>query len=330
MNSKKKGNTKKVAAAQAGFSDRSSRNVEKRFCTLAKIPHDWRTRQNPFEAVWQNEVLPLLEKNPGLQAKTILEELQRRYPGEYPSSNLRTLQRHVKKWRATSGPEKEVIFRQNHPMGWQGMSDFTNANSLQVTIQGEPLEHLFYHYRLVFSKWEYVSVVLGGESFSALAEGLQNALWMSCGAPETHRTDSLAAAYKNCSNKTKEDFTKDYTEFCRHYQIEPTRNNKGVSHENGSIETSHGDLKNRIAQALMLRGSLDFSSPDEYRQFIREIVLQHNRRIHKMYLEELPFLKALPERKTTDFKEERLKVTTSSTIRTINSITLIKLLRRER
>lgn len=314
MNSKKNGATKKVAAAQAGFSERSLYHVEKCNHTVAKTPHDWCTRQNPFEAVWQNEVLPLLEKNPGLQAKTILEELQRRYPEEYPSSNLRTLQRRVKKWRATSGPEKEVIFRQNHPMGWQGMSDFTNANSLNVTIKGVPLEHLLYHYRLVYSTWEYVSVVLGGESFSALAEGLQNALWASCGTPETHRTDSLSAAYKNCSDKAKEAFTKAYTELCSHYQMEPTRNNKGVSHENGSIETSHGDLKNRIAQALMLRGSSDFSSLDEYRQFIREIVLQHNRRINKKYLEELPFLSALPERKTTDFKEERLKVTTSSTI----------------
>jgi len=314
MNSKKNGKTKKVAAAQAGFSDRSSRNVEQRLYMVAKTPHDWRTRKNPFEAVWQNEVLPLLEKNPGLQAKTILEELQRRYPGEYASSCLRTLQRRVQKWKATSGPEKEVIFRQNHPMGWQGMSDFTNASTLNVTIEGEHLEHLLYHYRLVYSTWEYVSVVLGGESFPALAEGLQNALWLSCGAPETHRTDSLSAAYKNCSDKAKEAFTKSYAELCMHYQMEPTRNNKGVSHENGSIETSHGDLKNRLAQALMLRGSSNFSSLEEYKQFIREIVSQHNRRIHKRYLEELPYLKDLPERKTTDFKEERLKVTTSSTI----------------
>ena len=37
--------------------------------------------------------------------------------------------------------------------------------------------------------------VLGGESFVALAEGLQNALWALGGAPCEHRSDSLSAAF---------------------------------------------------------------------------------------------------------------------------------------
>ena len=194
------------------------------------------------------------------------------------------------------------------------MSDFTNANALGVTIQKAPFEHLLYHYRLVYSMWESVSVVLGGESFTALAEGLQNALWLSGGVPETHRTDSLSAAYKNCSDKEKEDFTEDYTALCNHYHMEPTRNNKGIAHENGAIEASHGGLKNRIDQALMLQGSRDFSSVEEYRQFIREIVTKYNRKNRKKYMEELAVLKQLPEHKTTDFGEARAFVTTSSTI----------------
>jgi len=315
MKSRKYGKTQKIAAAQIGFSERSAYNIEKRNFTEAKPVHNWRTRKDPFEPVWDAEIVSLLEKSPHLQAQTILANLQMEHPGQYPDGMLRTLQRRVREWRATSGPEKEIIFRQNHPPGWQGMSDFTHANTLRVTIQGELFEHLLYHYRLVYSKWESVSVVLGGESFTALSEGLQNALWSSGGCPETHRTDSLSAAYKNFSDKTKEDFTKDYLAVCAHYQIEPTRNNKGVAHENGAIESSHGDLKNRIDQALMLRGSKDFSSVEEYKQFIRELTTQHNRRIHKRYLEELAHLKDLPERKTTDFSEERIRVTTSSTIR---------------
>jgi hypothetical protein len=64
----------------------------------------------------------------------------------------------------------------------------------------------------------------------------------------------------------------------------------------------------------MIRGSRDFSSIDEYRQFIREILMRRNQRIRKAYMEELAYLKDLPERKTTDFTEERVKVTNSSTI----------------
>ena len=120
-------------------------------------------------------------------------------------------------------------------------------------------------------RWEFVQVVLGGESYSALAEGIQNALWGSGGVPDTHRTDSLSAAYKNCSDKTKEEFTESYMALCKHYGMEPTRNNKGVSHENGSIESPNGHFKNKLDQALMLRGSRDFDLLDEYRVFVREI-----------------------------------------------------------
>ena len=314
MQSKQDGKTQKIAAAQTGFSERAARNIERRGFAEAKPVHAWRTRQDPFEAAWKFTIVPLLEKEPHLQARTILEDLQRKHPDQYPDAVLRTLQRRVREWKAVFGPEKELIFRQNHPPGWQGMSDFTNANSLEVTIEGVPFEHLLYHYRLVYSKWEAVSVILGGESFSALAEGLQNALWLSGGVPETHRTDSLSAAYKNCPDKEKEGFTEDYTALCAHYEMEPTRNNKGVARENGAIEASHGDLKNRIAQALMLRGSKNFSSVEEYRQFIRDLVMQYNRRLHKKYLEELAYLKKLPEHKTTDFAETRAFVTSGSTI----------------
>ncbi|MBF5058786.1 hypothetical protein NEPTK9_000285 [Candidatus Neptunochlamydia vexilliferae] len=315
MESRKKGKTKKVASAQAGFSERSARNIEKRDLTEAKPLHRWKTRKDPFEDVWTSELVPLLEENPRLQAKTLLDDLEIKHPGEYPDSTLRTLQRRVRKWKATHGTEKEIIFRQNHPPGWQGISDFTHAKDLKITIKNEKFDHMFYHYRLVYSKWEAASVVMGGESFTALSEGLQNALWLSGGVPETHRTDSLSAAYKNCSDKQKEEFTKDYSELCAYYQMEPTRNNKGIAHENGAIEGSHGGLKNRIDQALMLRGSRDFSSVEEYKHFIQEIVAKHNKRVQKKHLEELAHLKQLPERRTTDFDEQRVRVTTGSTIR---------------
>ena len=289
--------TKKVAAARSGFSERTGYTVEKRGFVISKPTHDWMTRKDPFEAVWVKEIVPLLEDNPHLQAKTLLEEMQRRHPGEYSDSHLRTLQRRVRKWKALSGPGKEVIFRQNHPPGWQGISDFTDGSKLRVTIHGEILEHKFYHYRLVYSKWEAVSVILGGESFTALSEGLQNALWKSGGVPQTHRTDSLSAAYRNCSDKQREAFTESYSQLCAHYGMEPTRNNKGIAHENGAIEAAHGHLKTRVDQALMLRGSREFSTLTEYKQFIEKIIESHNRRVQKAYMEERSYLKASYQRK---------------------------------
>lgn len=314
MTYRKEGHSQVVAAAKAGFSERSARNIQNRDHQPAHTERKWRTREDPFKGVWQSELVPMLEKEPKLQAKTLLEYLQLKYLDQYPDNKLRTLERKIREWKAKYGPEKEVIFRQEHPPGWQGLSDFTSTQALNITINGQPLDHIIYHYRLAFSGWEYASVVLGGESYSALAEGLQNALWQCAGSPSSHRTDSLSAAFKNLSKAARDDLTGQYEQLCTHYGMEPTRNNKGISHENGAIESSHRHLKNRLAQALLLRGSREFAILEEYRSFVREVIDRHNRRIHKCYLEELAHLAPLPERRTTDYTEERMRVTNSSTI----------------
>ncbi len=51
-----------------------------------------------------------------------------------------------------------------------------------------------------------------------------------------------------------------------------TRNNKGVAHENGSIESSHGHLKNAVHDALLMRGPKEFDDLRSYRAFVDEIV----------------------------------------------------------
>ncbi len=58
----------------------------------------------------------------------------------------------------------------------------------------------------------------------------------------------------------------------------PTRNNRRVAHENGSIESSHGHLKRAINDARLLRSSKDFADLDAYRAFIDVIVGRHNAR----------------------------------------------------
>ncbi len=313
MEARAKGDAQSIAAARAGFSERSARNIEKPEHMLKKNRH-WRTRKDPFNDVWETEIVPFLEKQPQLQARTLFEQLQENYPDQYPDGQLRTLERRIRKWRALHGLDKEIIFRQNHPPGWQGISDFTHFLNTEITINGKFLNHILYHFRLPFSGWEYADVVLGGESYTALAEKLQDAIWMVGGAPETHRTDSLSAAYKNLSSKEKDDLTNGYEELCLHYGMEPTRNNKGVSHENGAIESPHRHLKNRIHQALILRGNSDFHSVDEYRNFVRNLNQKHNQRIQKLIREERIHLAPLPIRRTTDFTELRVRVSTSSAI----------------
>jgi hypothetical protein len=192
-----------------------------------------------------------------------------------------------------------------------GLSDFTDMGSLGVTIASQPLDHLLYHFRLVWSGFEHAHVILGGESFVALAEGLQNALWSLSGSPLYHRSDSLSAAFRNLDADAKADLTHRYEALCAHYRMTPTRNNKGVAHENGSIESSHGHLKNAIRDALLMRGTREFDDLVSYRAFIDEIVSRRNAAHGKRIDAERPHLQALPDRRTTDFEE--VIVTVSST-----------------
>ncbi len=159
-----------------------------------------------------------------------------------------------------------------------------------------------------------MNLVLGGESYAALTEGLQEALWRLGGSPLEHRTDSLSAAFKNLSDDARRDRTERYKMFCAHYQMKATRNNLGVKHENGSIESPHGHLKRRIRQALLLRDSNDFESVQAYQAWLDGVVNQHNHRNAKAISVERELLQDLPSYKTTDYTQVAAKVTSSSTI----------------
>src|SRR5437762_6130854 len=162
-----------------------------------------------------------------------------------------------------------------------GLSDFTDTSVLGITVAGVVLGHRLYHFRLAFSGFEHAHVVLGGESYVALAEGLQNALWALGGVPELHRSDSLSAAFRTLDRDAQEDLTKRYEALVAHYGMTPTRNNPGLAHENGSIESPHGHLKRVIEDELLLRGSRDFADLDAYRRFIDEVVGRRNARNRK-------------------------------------------------
>ena len=142
--------------------------------------------------------------------------MQRRHPDRDWDRLRRTLERRVRAWRGLYGPEREVIFRQHHPPGRQGLSDFTDTGDLAVSIAGQPLAHRLYHFTLAYSGWEYAEVVLGGESYTALVCGLQNALWTLAGVPAEHRSDSLSAAFHNLEHEARVDQTRRYEALCGH------------------------------------------------------------------------------------------------------------------
>jgi Mu transposase, C-terminal domain len=310
--SKRKHHSQEIAAAKAGISVRSARRIElDTTLPSQKFRRYWRSRPDPFADVWDTEVVPMLANAPQLQAITILRKLQDDHPGQYPDSTRRTLERRVRHWRAMSGPPKEVFFPQQHEPGARGLSDFTDMAELRVTIVGVQFDHRLYHFVLAFSRWEYVNVVEGGESFEALSMGLQNALWQAGGCPREHRTDSLSAAFRNLADE--DDFTVRYAVLLEHYGMNGTRNNRGLGHENGSVESSHRYLKEAIDQALMLRGHRDFADRAAYDEFLREIVMRRNRRNAAAFRLEREQLMDLPLRRTTDFVEEEARVTRCST-----------------
>ena len=170
--------TQQIASARMGISVRSARRIEKADGLPSQSgARKWRTRLDPLAGVWAEELVPLLETEPGLQGRMLLEELQRRHGDIFGDGLLRTLQRRIRAWRVEHGHEKEVFFAQANPPGRLALSDFTVCNELAVSIAGELFAHRLYQFALAYSGWRHAEVVRAGESFAALAQGLQNALW---------------------------------------------------------------------------------------------------------------------------------------------------------
>jgi hypothetical protein len=77
-----------------GRPKRKYRRTEK-----SKGPRTYRSRPDPFAAVW-NEVCEWLTRQPERNGRSVFDELQLRYPGQFATGQMRTLQRHIAVWRA--------------------------------------------------------------------------------------------------------------------------------------------------------------------------------------------------------------------------------------
>jgi hypothetical protein len=314
LQERKKGMTQRVAAARAGIGERTARKYERAAALPSQLkrPHDWKTRSDPFEEDWP-WVVSELERDPALQGSTLFALLCERHPGRYRPTQGRTLQRHIQQWRVLHGPDREVMFAQDHVAGERGQSDFTHMEDLGVTLAGEPFPHLLHHFVLTYSNVEAVSICFS-ESFEALAEGIEQALWQIGGVPKQHRTDHLTAAVKNAGKQDARDWTRRYEALMAHYGMQPTRNNVSIAHENGDVEQSHHQFKQAVDQALRVRASRDFKSREAYERFLADLIRVRNLKRSARFAEEQAALQPLPTTVLAPCQEMRVTVSQFSTI----------------
>src|SRR3954447_23672548 len=300
------------AADKAGVDEKTARKYRDSdpLPSQRRVPHTWRTREDPFPDVW-TELVDQLRLNPGLQAKTLFDDLQRRHPGRFLDVQLRCLQRRIKQWRALEGPPKEVFFAQTHEPGRLAESDFTHMGTLGVTIAGEPFDHLVYHFVLTYSNWE-AGTVCFSESFESLSEGLQNALWELGGVPRRHRTDRLTAAVN--TDPEPEMFTRRYQALMAHYGLEAQAIQPRRANQNGDVEQSHYRFKQAVDQALLLRGSREFVGRGEYQSFLRKLMAGRNGNRKERFAEERAVLSVLPARRLEMARRIKARVDSGSTI----------------
>lgn len=314
MQERRKGTPQRLAAARAGMSERTARKYEQagQLPSQVKRPHTWNTRADPFEHDWSWVVIQL-ERDPALQASTLFALLCEQHPDRYRSTQVRTLQRHIARWRALQGPDKEVIFAQQHIPGERAQSDFTHMEDLDVTIAGEAFPHMVYHFVLTYSNLESISLCFS-ETFEALAEGIEKALWHLGGVPQQHRTDHLSAAVRRLDKSNQEDWTERYRSLMAHYGMQPTWNNTGIAHENGDVEQSHHRFKQAVDQALRVRGTRDFASRSAYEHFLQDLVYKRNQTRVPRATQEREHLRPLPATPLAPCKEVRITVSRFSTI----------------
>ena len=275
-----------------------------------QTPHTWQTRKDPFEDIWEH-IRDLLDTNPGLEATTLMGYLIRKNPDMYQENHLRTMQRRIRCWKATEGPEKEVMFGQIHHPGRLSQSDFTHMDDIGITINGELFHHMLYHFVLTYSNWEHVRICFS-ESFESLSDGLQASLWALGGVPQDHQTDQLSAAVQKVENRDA--FTTRYKGLLAHYGVTGRKIQVRCPNENGDVEQRHHRFKRALKQRLMLRGSCNFKSREDYQSFLFNLLNELNGGRTQKLAEELKVLRELPNKKIDSTKQYMVTVRSTSTI----------------
>lgn len=285
-------------------------------------PRDWRTRPDPFEEHWP-EIEARLRATPELEAKTLFELLQEQHPDRYEDGQLRTLQRRIKQWRAAHGPERDVVFGQQHRPGEAMQTDFTHATELATTIAGQLFVHMLCVVVLPYSNWQWATVCLS-ESMAALRKGVQRTLFQLGRVPTWHQTDNSTAATHRIPDGhavvvedggRERPFNDEYVALMKHFGMKPRTTEVGAKEQNGDVEASNGAIKRRLEQALLIRGSRDFDSVEAWQAFVDQTLRKANANRGKRVDEDLAAMRELNAAKLPEYVEDQFCVTDWSTIR---------------
>ncbi len=297
------------------------RHTARKYISAGKGPaelqakHTWRTRPDPLAKIWE-EATRMLQAAPELESKTLFEHFLTRADSGLEPSHLRTFFRRVRQWRATRGPEQEVFFAQEQRPGELMQLDWTYARELQVTIQGEALDHLFCHCVLPYSNWQWATRCIS-ESFLSLLTGLQAALKQLGRSPTHLGTDNTSAATHEIEQLPgrPRGYNSDYLELCTHYDLTPLTINVNCPHEHGDVESQNGHLKRRLDQYLLLRGSRDFNSVEQYDGFVEGVLRGANAKRQRRLAEELACMRPLPTMGLAEYREFEPVVSSQSLMR---------------
>lgn len=307
-----------TAAAKAGM----CRQTGSKYLNGSALPSSrrpvkrpWRTREDPLAGVWERAE-EMLELTPELEATALFEWLCEQYAEDLQESHLRTFQRRVRQWRASSGPEREVYFPQSVTPGRRFSVDFTCMKSLEVTISGTPFPHMLCHSVLSYSGWEWATVCFS-ESIQALRTGIQSFLFRLGHVPKEIWTDNSTSATHNPSageESGKRRFNERYLDLTDHFGMKPHTIAVGESHENGAVESANGHIKRRLNQHLLLRGSRDFDTREAYEAFLHTVLKKANNLRRDKLRAELDIMPELKASRLAEWDEEHAVVRKWSTV----------------
>lgn len=305
-----------MSAMKAGMSRNTARNYLRQSDVMEQRrgPRTWKTREDPLAGIWP-QALEMLRQAPELEAKALLEHLAQVAREEVKPGLLRTFQRRVKAWRLREGAEKEVFFTQEVQPGETLAVDWTDMKPLGITVQGMALEHKLFHAVLPYSNWEW-AVRAHGESVLSLRGGLKATLSRLGRVPRRLLSDqSSTATHQLGRDGARRGFNQEYLGICAHYGLEPRVINVARPQENGCCESAHGHLKRRIHQHLLLRGSRDFASEQEYDLFLFGVLESANRLRAARVAQELAAMSETAIADLPDYRELMVAVGNNSTIR---------------
>jgi len=305
-----------LAAARAGMDRKTGRKYRDagKFPSEMAAIRDWRTREDPFDDDWAEVELRLIDA-PELEAKTLFEVLLANSPGKYNPGQLRTLQRHVRDWRARHGPDKEVFFSQEHEPGVALQTDFFWGTVLEITICRELIKPLLCHVVLPYSNWEWLTVCTS-ESICAIKRGVQSAVFQLGRVAEWHQTDNSTAATHNVrEGGAHRPFNDEYQAVMDHFGMKPRTIEVGKSNQNGDVEALNGACRRRLLQHLLVRGHRDFESVEAFEIWVQAVATKANALRSTRLAEELAVMRPISVQRLPEYSELEVLVTGWSTIR---------------